>query len=83
MTENIVPIICVAAFIVLMALGLYHVHKLRKPTLRELCRREYGDWFVECMDTLCDGRPIGGLNETVAFLDMLEKVKSEHIGEWR
>ena len=87
MNANIAPIIYAAALIVFMALGLYHAHKLRenmrKPTLRELCRREYGDEFAEDYDTLCDGGVIGGLAETIAFIEMVEKVKSEHMGEWR
>lgn len=87
MNANIAPIIYATAFIVFMALGLYHAHKLRekmrKPTLRELCRREYGDKFAEDYDTLCDGGAIGGLAETVLFIEMVEKVKSEHMGEWR
>lgn len=83
MTANIAPIIYAAAFIVFMAIGLYHAHKMRKPTLRELCRREYGDKFAEDYDTLCDGGVIGGLAETILFIEMVEKVKSEHMGEWR
>ena len=83
MTANIAPIIYAAAFIVFMAIGLCHAHKMRKPTLRELCRREYGDKFAEDYDTLCDGGVIGGLAETLLFIEMVEKVKSEHMGEWR
>lgn len=33
MNANIAPIIYAAAFIVFMTLGLYHAHKMRKPTL--------------------------------------------------
>lgn len=76
-------LIIIAAFAALMALGLYHAHRLHKPTLRELCRCEYGDEFAEDYDTLCDGGVIGGLAETIAFIEMVEKVKSEHMGEWR
>lgn len=61
----------------------YWFDQLRNPMLRDLCRNKYGDWFVECMDMLCDGRPIGRRIETIAFLNMVEKVKSEHAGEWR
>ena len=35
--------------------------RLRKPTLRELCRREYGEHFVVLYDQLARGIPIGGI----------------------
>jgi len=57
--------------------------RFRKPTLRELCRREYGDEFVRDYDTLCDGGAIGGFVETVIFLRMLEEVKEKYKGQWR
>jgi len=87
MTENIAPIIWLAAFVAFIAFGAYKANewrkRMRKPTLRELCRREYGDEFAEDYDTLCDGGVIGGFAETIAFIEMVEKVKSEHAGEWR
>lgn len=87
MNANIAPIIYAAALIVFMALGLYHAHKLRenmrKPTLRELCRREYGDEFAEDYDTLCDGGVIGGFAETITFINMVEDVKEKYKDEWR
>lgn len=76
------PII-IAVLAVLTALCLYHVHRLRKPTLRELCRREYGDWFAEGYDALCDGNVIGGLAETIAFVEMVEAVKEKYREQWR
>jgi len=57
--------------------------RFRKPTLRELCRREYGDEFAKDYDTLCDGCAIGGFVETVIFLRMLEAVKEKYKGQWR
>lgn len=57
--------------------------RFRKPTLRELCRREYGDEFVRDYDTLCEGGAIGGFVETVTFLRMLEAVKEKYKGQWR
>lgn len=57
--------------------------RLRKPTLRELCRREYGEHFVVLYDQLARGIPIGGIAETVTFLEMVEAVKEQHKGEWR
>jgi hypothetical protein len=55
----------------------------RKPTLRELCRREYGDDFVKDYDTLNAGGIIGGYAETITFINMVEKVKAKYKGEWR
>lgn len=55
----------------------------RKPTLRELCRREYGDEFVKDYDTLSAGGVIGGYVETITFINMVEKVKTKYKGEWR
>lgn len=87
MSANIAPIIWLVAFVAFMTFGIYKLNERRKymskPTLRELCRREYGDEFAEDYDTLCDGGVIGGLAETIAFVEMIEKVKSEHVGEWR
>lgn len=60
-------------------LDMFH----KKPTLRELCRREYGDEFVKDFDTLSSGGTIGGLVETIAFIDMVEAVKDKYKGEWR
>ena len=57
--------------------------RFRKPTLRELCRQEYGDEFVEMYDALSDGEPIGGIVETIVFIEMVENVKYEHLGKWR
>lgn len=55
----------------------------RKPTLRELCRREYGDEFVKDYDTLNAGGVIGGYAETITFINMVEAVKIKHKGEYR
>lgn len=48
----------------------------RFRSLRELCRREYGDEFAEKYDSLNSGIPIGGIEETVAFLEKVEAVKT-------
>lgn len=47
----------------------------RKPSLRDRCVAEYGEEFGEMYDTLNRGETIGGLLETVTFLDKLEKVR--------
>lgn len=54
----------------------------RFRTLRELCRREYGDEFVEKYDMLNRGEPIGGVAETTAFIEQVEAVKAKY-GKWR
>lgn len=54
----------------------------RFRTLRELCRREYGDKFIEIYDTLNRGEPIGGIEETIAFIGQVEAVKAKY-GKWR
>ena len=55
----------------------------RKPTLRELCRREYGDEFIKDYDTLNVGGIIGGYAETITLINMVNAVKEKHKGEWR
>ena len=54
----------------------------RFRTLRELCRREYGDEFAEKYDMLNRGIPIGGIEETIAFIEQVEAVKAKY-GKWR
>lgn len=54
----------------------------RFRTLRELCRREYGDEFIEKYDMLNRGEPIGDVEETIAFIEQVEAVKSKY-GKWR
>ena len=80
-------LIIIATLAMLTALCLYHEHKrrenMRKPTLRELCRREYGDEFAEGYDMLCGGCVIGGFAETIALIDMVEAVKEKYRGQWR
>lgn len=46
--------------------------------LRELCRREYGDEFAEKYDSLNRGIPIGGIDETMAFIEQVEAVKVKY-----
>ena len=55
----------------------------RKPTLRELCRREYGDEFARDYDTLSAGGVIGGYVETIMFVNMVEAVKEKYKDGWR
>lgn len=50
----------------------------RFRTLRELCRREYGDEFIEKYDLLNSGEPIGNFEETIAFIEKVEAVKAKY-----
>ncbi len=50
----------------------------RFRTLRELCRREYGDEFITKYDMLNRGEPIGDIEETMAFIERVEAVKSKY-----
>lgn len=49
----------------------------RRKGLRELCREQWGDSFVQQYDSLNQGIPIGGVIETRAFLDKLDYVKQK------
>lgn len=53
----------------------------RKKDLRELCRERYGDDFVMKYDTINRGGTIGGLSETIAFIEMVEEVK--RTSDWK
>ena len=55
---------------------LWH-KKQRKRDLRELCREKYGDEFVNLYDLVNRGIPIGNLEETIKFLEMVEAVKMD------
>jgi len=54
----------------------------RFRTLRELCKREYGDEFVEKYDSLNRGIPIGGIEETIMFIEQVESIKTKY-GKWK
>jgi hypothetical protein len=47
----------------------------KRKDLRELCRERYGEDFAKMYDTINSGGTIGGLQETIAFLEMVEEVK--------
>lgn len=47
-------------------------------SLREMCRAAYGDEFVENVyDKMNMGVPVGDLRQTVAYLDMIERVREK------
>lgn len=48
-----------------------------KRDLREICREKYGDDFAEMYDMVNAGIPIGNLEETKAFLALVEAAKEE------
>lgn len=63
-------------------MSIFDVFRKKRPTtLRELCRREYGDEFVRMYDDVCDGIPIGGFAETIMFIEMVEAVRENHKSE--
>ena len=46
-----------------------------KDKLREKCREKYGDDFVKMYDMVGDGVPIGNLEETIIFLELVRLVE--------
>lgn len=50
----------------------------RRKDLRDLCKAEYGEDFVQKYDILASGGVIGGLGTTIAFIEMVEAVKSKY-----
>lgn len=45
--------------------------------VREKYGPEYVSEFVEKYDALNNGQPIGGLGETMAFVSLVDQIKSE------
>lgn len=58
-------------------------NKIEKPTLRELCIREYGEEFGSIYDDLNSGIPIGGFAETIIAINMIGTVQSKYEGLYR
>lgn len=50
----------------------------KKISLRDACRKEYGDEFVETYDAMNRGCPIGGFLETALVLDAIQSVKKKY-----
>lgn len=59
------------------------LRKVEKPTLRELCVREYGEEFGSIYDDLNSGTPIGGFAETIIAINMIDEVQSKYEGLYR
>lgn len=47
----------------------------KSKTLRESCRCDYGDEFIDKYDKLNKGIPIGNLEETIEFIKKINVVK--------
>ena len=50
----------------------------RKINLRDLCKMEYGESFVQNYDILNSGGAIGGLATTILFIEQVEAVKNKY-----
>ena len=57
--------------------GLYDLRKEVAIWVEKNIGAEYVDEALEKYDKINSGVPIGGFQETVVFLDMIEKIKAE------
>ena len=57
--------------------GRYNLREEGRRWCIEQFGEQYGEEFVEKYDSINSGIPIGGIVETVVFLDMVETIKSE------
>lgn len=57
--------------------GLYDLRKEVAAWVKKNIGVEYVDETLDKYDKLNSGVPIGGLQETVVFLDMIEKIKAQ------
>ena len=48
----------------------------KRKSLRDKCIEVFGEEFGEIYDSLCMGVPIGGFEETIIILQMIEEVKN-------
>ncbi len=56
-------------------------NKIKKPDLRVQVEAAYGTEFVENIyDKMNQGIPVGGLIETIVYLEMIEKVRAGEDG---
>ena len=58
-------------------LGLYNLRKEGIKWVSENIGEEYVDEFLEKYNDINRGIPIGGLAETVVFLDMIKQIKKQ------
>ena len=47
--------------------------------MRDKCIEAYGEKFGEIYDNICTGIPVGGFEETVIILQMIENVKNNRL----
>ncbi len=60
-----------------MKLGLYDLRKEGAKWVAENIGEDYVEEFLAKYDDINRGIPIGGMAETVVFLDMIERIKRE------
>lgn len=58
-------------------LGLYNLRKEGAKWVAKNIGEDYVDEFLAEYDDINRGIPIGGMVETAAFLDMIERIKRE------
>ena len=57
--------------------GLYDLRKTVAKWVEKNLGKEYVDEALDKYDKVNRGIPIGGILDTIAFLDMVERVKAE------
>lgn len=60
-----------------MKLGLYDLRKEGAKWVAKNIGEDYVEEFLAKYDDINRGIPIGGMAETVVFLDMIEQIKKE------
>ena len=58
-------------------LGLYDLRKEGAKWVAKNIGEDYVEEFLAKYDDINRGIPIGGMEETIIFLDMIERIKSE------
>ena len=53
------------------------MYNRKRKSLRDKCIEAYGEEFGEIYDSICNGVPIGGFEETAIILQMIEEVKNK------
>ena len=61
----------------LVTLGIYDLRQEGKKWVKENIGEAYVDEFEKNYDSLNRGIPIGGMQETIVFLDLVAKVRLE------
>ena len=60
-----------------MRLGLYNLRKEGAKWVAKNIGEDYVEEFLAKYDDINRGIPIGGLAETIVFLDMIEEIKKD------